>query len=192
MKIAGRPSNFVVSILLIFFGSSTWLCINGIWMELSIYAMELPESWHLPNWLATFIEVFLPHSPSLIHYFIPIPPSISTDCFHFPIFVCIFVHQISIFCQFLVKCHPHFWHSFHLIFGHSPPFFLLAPNILAFRCPSFHSLDWAHFFDGFGQCPFKCCFFAIFGPISCQLFANLFHWNEFQCLHSQFPQIGPR
>ncbi|KAL3068832.1 hypothetical protein niasHT_032957 [Heterodera trifolii] len=39
------------------FGSSTWLTINAIWVELSLYTGRLPEAWSLPSYLAAIIQL---------------------------------------------------------------------------------------------------------------------------------------
>ena len=47
----------VVFVLVMMFGSSTWMTINAIWVELSLYTGRLPEGWDLPSYLAAVIQV---------------------------------------------------------------------------------------------------------------------------------------
>nr|CAD2203892.1 unnamed protein product [Meloidogyne enterolobii] len=51
--------NVTAFLLVIMFGSSTWLTINAIWVELSLYTSRLPEGWSLPSYLSLIIQVFL-------------------------------------------------------------------------------------------------------------------------------------
>lgn len=44
-------------LLVLMFGSSTWLTINAVWVELSLYTNRLPEKWSLPSYLAAFIQM---------------------------------------------------------------------------------------------------------------------------------------
>lgn len=45
------------AILLIFFGFSSWIAINGLWMELPLLVNVLPEGWNLPAYLSILIQV---------------------------------------------------------------------------------------------------------------------------------------
>uniref|UniRef100_A0A915DQY1 Riboflavin transporter n=1 Tax=Ditylenchus dipsaci TaxID=166011 RepID=A0A915DQY1_9BILA len=47
----------VIYILVILFGTSSWLSTNAIWMELSLLTQSLPEGWSLPSYLAAVIQV---------------------------------------------------------------------------------------------------------------------------------------
>lgn len=49
--------NLYPFLLVFMFGSSTWLTINALWVELSLYTKQLPEGWSLPSYLATFIQI---------------------------------------------------------------------------------------------------------------------------------------
>nr|CAD2185922.1 unnamed protein product [Meloidogyne enterolobii] len=48
--------NVTAFLLVIMFGSSTWLTINAIWVELSLYTSRLPEGWSLPSYLSLIIQ----------------------------------------------------------------------------------------------------------------------------------------
>ncbi|KAL7077546.1 hypothetical protein ACQ4LE_003303 [Meloidogyne hapla] len=48
--------NITAFLLVIMFGSSTWLTINAIWVELSLYTSRLPEGWSLPSYLSLIIQ----------------------------------------------------------------------------------------------------------------------------------------
>ena len=43
--------------LLILFGLSSWIAINGLWMELPLLVNSLPEGWNLPAYLSIIIQV---------------------------------------------------------------------------------------------------------------------------------------
>lgn len=45
------------AIFLIVFGVSSWLAINGLWMELPSLVNVLPEGWNLPAYLSIIIQV---------------------------------------------------------------------------------------------------------------------------------------
>lgn len=48
------------AIFLIFFGISSWVAINGLWMELPSLVNVLPEGWNLPAYLSIIIQVSQP------------------------------------------------------------------------------------------------------------------------------------
>ncbi|KAM3178843.1 hypothetical protein ACTXT7_001737 [Hymenolepis weldensis] len=45
------------AVLLIFFGISSWIAINGLWMELPLLVNVLPEGWNLPAYLSILIQL---------------------------------------------------------------------------------------------------------------------------------------
>lgn len=45
--------------LLIFFGLSSWIAINSLWIELPLLVNVLPEGWNLPAYLSILIQVFV-------------------------------------------------------------------------------------------------------------------------------------
>ncbi|KAM7541986.1 hypothetical protein Aperf_G00000005504 [Anoplocephala perfoliata] len=45
------------AVLLIFFGLSSWIAINGLWMELPLLVNVLPEGWNLPAYLSILIQL---------------------------------------------------------------------------------------------------------------------------------------
>ncbi|CAL8070211.1 unnamed protein product [Orchesella dallaii] len=49
--------NPLVDVLCIFFGIGTWLCVNGLWVELPLLVQHLPERWALPSYLAVVIQL---------------------------------------------------------------------------------------------------------------------------------------
>ncbi|KAI1722910.1 riboflavin transporter 2 [Ditylenchus destructor] len=59
----------VLYLLVALFGSSSWLSVNSIWMELSLLTQDLPEGWSLPSYLAAVIQIACigPVIYSLIH-----------------------------------------------------------------------------------------------------------------------------
>ncbi|KAM3178839.1 hypothetical protein ACTXT7_001733 [Hymenolepis weldensis] len=45
------------AIFLIFFGVSSWVAINGLWMELPSLVNVLPEGWNLPAYLSIIVQL---------------------------------------------------------------------------------------------------------------------------------------
>lgn len=45
-----------IPVLLIVFGVSSWVAINGLWMELPLLVNVLPEGWNLPAYLSIIIQ----------------------------------------------------------------------------------------------------------------------------------------
>ena len=48
---------FLVDLLAILFGISSWISINGLWVELPMLVSELPEQWALPSYLSIIVQV---------------------------------------------------------------------------------------------------------------------------------------
>lgn len=48
-----------IAVLLGLFGVSSWVAINGLWMELPLLVNVLPEGWNLPAYLSIIIQVCL-------------------------------------------------------------------------------------------------------------------------------------
>jgi len=46
-----------VDLLAIFFGISSWISINGLWVELPILVNHLPEGWSLPSYLSIIVQI---------------------------------------------------------------------------------------------------------------------------------------
>ncbi len=46
-----------VDVLCVLFGIGTWLCVNGLWVELPILVQHLPEGWELPAYLSVVIQL---------------------------------------------------------------------------------------------------------------------------------------
>ncbi|XP_005414739.1 PREDICTED: solute carrier family 52, riboflavin transporter, member 3 [Chinchilla lanigera] len=64
---------FLVHLLVCVFGMGSWVAINGLWVELPLLVMELPEGWHLPSYLTVVIQVANvgPLLVTLLHHFRP-------------------------------------------------------------------------------------------------------------------------
>ena len=62
-----------VDILCVLFGIGTWLCVNGLWVELPLLVWHLPEGWALPAYLAVVIQVanLGPVSYTVLNKFFP-------------------------------------------------------------------------------------------------------------------------
>ncbi len=52
-----------IAVLLGIFGISSWVAINGLWMELPLLVNVLPEGWNLPAYLSIIIQVRAPTFP---------------------------------------------------------------------------------------------------------------------------------
>ncbi|KAI6174779.1 Riboflavin transporter [Aphelenchoides bicaudatus] len=50
-------ANPLIYTLVAIFGSSSWLSINSVWLELSLLAQALPEGWSLPSYLTLTIQL---------------------------------------------------------------------------------------------------------------------------------------
>ena len=48
---------FLVDLLAILFGISSWISINGLWVEVPMLVSELPEQWALPSYLSIIVQV---------------------------------------------------------------------------------------------------------------------------------------
>lgn len=44
--------------LVVLFGSSSWLSTNSVWMQLPLLTEQLPEHWNLPSYLVVIVQVF--------------------------------------------------------------------------------------------------------------------------------------
>ncbi|XP_055891900.1 solute carrier family 52, riboflavin transporter, member 3-B-like isoform X3 [Biomphalaria glabrata] len=49
--------SLLVYLLVILFGVSSWVDINGLWVELPILVQHLPEGWDLPSYMAVIIQI---------------------------------------------------------------------------------------------------------------------------------------
>lgn len=47
----------LVFILVVIFGSTSWMGTNSIWMQLPLLTADLPEGWGLPSFLAAVVQV---------------------------------------------------------------------------------------------------------------------------------------
>ncbi|WKY12080.1 hypothetical protein Q1695_003559 [Nippostrongylus brasiliensis] len=47
----------LIYLLVVAFGSSTWIGTNSVWMQLSIFTSELPEGWNLPSYLTVVVQI---------------------------------------------------------------------------------------------------------------------------------------
>merc|ERR1712214_164008 len=47
----------LVDLLAVLFGISSWISINGLWVELPLLVQELPEGWALPSYLSIIVQV---------------------------------------------------------------------------------------------------------------------------------------
>ena len=49
----------LVDLLAVLFGISSWISINGLWVELPLLVQDLPEGWALPSYLSIIVQVRL-------------------------------------------------------------------------------------------------------------------------------------
>ena len=49
----------LVDLLAVLFGISSWISINGLWVELPLLVQNLPEGWALPSYLSIIVQVIL-------------------------------------------------------------------------------------------------------------------------------------
>ncbi|KAL8608424.1 hypothetical protein ACOMHN_002657 [Nucella lapillus] len=52
-----RGTNLVVVVLIVLFAISSWVDINGMFVELPILTQRLPEGWTLPSYMAVTIQI---------------------------------------------------------------------------------------------------------------------------------------
>lgn len=55
--VAQVPFSWFNAVLLVFFGFSSWISINGLWVELPLLVNVLPEGWNLPAYLSILIQI---------------------------------------------------------------------------------------------------------------------------------------
>ncbi|EYB91828.1 hypothetical protein Y032_0201g1726 [Ancylostoma ceylanicum] len=46
-----------VFILVVIFGSTSWIGTNSVWMQLPLLTADLPEGWGLPSFLAAVVQI---------------------------------------------------------------------------------------------------------------------------------------
>ena len=47
----------LTDLLLVLFGTSSWIAVNGVWVELPLLVAALPEGWALPSYLSVIIQL---------------------------------------------------------------------------------------------------------------------------------------
>ena len=55
--IDGSTRNFKLDALAMLFGISSWISINGLWVELPLMVQVLPESWTLASYLSVIVQI---------------------------------------------------------------------------------------------------------------------------------------
>jgi len=65
--------SYLVDILATLFGLGTWLCVNGLWVELPLLTQRLPEGWNLPSYLSVVTQIanVAPITYSALHFLFP-------------------------------------------------------------------------------------------------------------------------
>ncbi|UYV82020.1 SLC52A3 [Cordylochernes scorpioides] len=51
------PRDWLVTVLFILLGISSWVAVNGLWVELPVLVQRLPESWYLASYLVALVQV---------------------------------------------------------------------------------------------------------------------------------------
>lgn len=47
----------IIYFLVIIFGASSWLSVNGIWLQLPLLVNDLPEGWNLPSYITAVVQL---------------------------------------------------------------------------------------------------------------------------------------
>lgn len=55
--IAERKRSYVIDILALLFGISSWVEINGLWVETPILVQTLPEAWNLASYIVVITQL---------------------------------------------------------------------------------------------------------------------------------------
>ena len=110
--------------LVIVFGISAWIAVNGLWVEMPLFVIELPEGWALPSYLVLIIQI-ANIGPMLYTLFVRIFPRHVNEKPVVAVIISIGVAS----CVLL----SFFWHHTVYIYGaeHSVALFVLA-GCLAF------------------------------------------------------------
>jgi riboflavin transporter 2 len=48
---------FLIDSLFVLFGISSWVAINGLWVETPILVQRLPEAWNLASYIVVIIQL---------------------------------------------------------------------------------------------------------------------------------------
>jgi len=57
LEIGLEKRSYLVHFLVIFFGSSAWIAINGLWVQTPLLVNKLPEAWDLPSYIVILTQV---------------------------------------------------------------------------------------------------------------------------------------
>ena len=57
IKNAFSSISIITYILVVIFGTGSWIAINALWVELPIIVQEIPERWSLPSYLTVIIQL---------------------------------------------------------------------------------------------------------------------------------------
>lgn len=57
LQTAWSNTSIITYLLVVLFGSGSWVAVNGIWVELPIIVQHIPESWSLPSYLTVIIQL---------------------------------------------------------------------------------------------------------------------------------------
>ena len=57
IKSAFSSISIVTYVLVVIFGTGSWIAVNALWVELPIIVQEIPESWSLPSYLTVIIQL---------------------------------------------------------------------------------------------------------------------------------------
>ncbi|KAK6755290.1 hypothetical protein RB195_013954 [Necator americanus] len=63
-------SRFIL-VLVVIFGSCTWIGTNSVWMQLPMLTSELPEGWNLPSFLSVVVQDVYHYSVTLSNVMMP-------------------------------------------------------------------------------------------------------------------------
>ena len=75
-----RNRVILIDLLAVLFGISSWISINGLWVELPLLVQELPEGWALPSYV-TIIAQFGNVGPVIFSLLVHVFPNVREQYF---------------------------------------------------------------------------------------------------------------
>lgn len=56
-KLQERSQHYKLIILILFFGTGSWVELNGIWVELPLLVNQSPQGWSLPSYISIVVQI---------------------------------------------------------------------------------------------------------------------------------------
>uniref|UniRef100_A0A0N5AQA6 Riboflavin transporter n=1 Tax=Syphacia muris TaxID=451379 RepID=A0A0N5AQA6_9BILA len=106
----------ITYVLVVLFGSSSWLSTNAIWMQLPYLTEQLPEGWSLPSYLAAVVQIACigPLIYSIIH-----------KCTAYSFQTAPLILLLLVFCCICTALLAIFWSGTLFIFGSERSVYLI-------------------------------------------------------------------